>query len=80
MPLVDRVEGPVRVDIEMFSRGGLAILDAIESSGYDTLNHRPALTKWTQLRLLTRALAGRATSKDRDERAVTREEMHVGRR
>ena len=59
------VEGPIRVDIEMFSRGGLAILDAIESSGYDTLNHRPALTKWTQLRLLTRALAGRVTSKDR---------------
>ena len=28
----------MRVDIEMFSRGGLAILDAIESSGYDTLN------------------------------------------
>ncbi len=70
MPLVDSVEGPIRVDIEMFSRGGLAILDAIESSGYDTLNYRPALTKWTQLRLLTRALAGRATSKDRDERAA----------
>jgi phytoene synthase len=73
MPLVGRVEGPIRIDIEMFSRGGLAILDAIESSGYDTLNRRPALTKWTQVRLLTRALAGRATSKDRDERAVTRE-------
>ena len=75
MPLVGRVEGPIRVDIEMFSRGGLAILDAIESSGYDTLNRRPALTKWTQLRLLTRALAGRATAKDRDERPNTRKEL-----
>ena len=73
MPLVGSVEGPIRVDIEMFSRGGLAILDAIESSGYDTLNHRPALTKWTQLRLLTRALAGRATSKDRGEQTVSLE-------
>ena len=73
MPLVGSVEGPIRVDIGMFSRGGLAILDAIESSGYDTLNHRPALTKWTQLRLLTRALAGRATSKDRGEQTVSLE-------
>ena len=73
MPLVGRVQGPIRVDIEMFSRGGLAILDAIESSGYDTLNDRPALTKWTQLRLLTRALAGRATSKDRGEQTVSLE-------
>jgi squalene synthase HpnC/squalene synthase HpnD len=80
MPLVESVEGPLRVDLEMFSRGGLAILDAIESSGYDTLNHRPALTKWTQIRLLTRALAGRAVSKDRDERGrderpIIREQM-----
>ena len=73
MPLVGSVEGPIRVDIEMFSRGGLAILDAIEASGYDTLNDRPALTKWTQLRLLTRALAGRATSKDRGEQTVSLE-------
>ena len=36
----------------MFSRGGLAVLDAIESSGYNTLNHRPAISKWKQVRLL----------------------------
>ena len=45
-----RVEPFLRVDLEMFSRGGLAILDAIETSGYNTLEHRPALTKWTQAR------------------------------
>jgi squalene synthase HpnC len=73
MPLAHRVEGTLRIDIEMFSRGGLAVLDAIESSGYDTLNHRPALTKWSQIRLLTRALAGRAVSKDRDELPITQE-------
>jgi 15-cis-phytoene synthase len=44
------------VDLEMFSRGGLAILDAIESSGFDTLNHRPSLSKWTQVKLLGRTL------------------------
>ncbi|HYL67994.1 MAG TPA: squalene synthase HpnC [Candidatus Limnocylindria bacterium] len=56
MPLARHVDGALRVDIEMFSRGGLAILDAIESSGYNTLEHRPALTKWKQIRLLVRAL------------------------
>jgi squalene synthase HpnC/squalene synthase HpnD len=62
MPLTQRVDGALRIDIEMFSRGGLAILDAIEASGYDTLHQRPALTKWTQMRLLCRALVGRLTA------------------
>ena len=35
------VDGALRTDIELFSRGGLAILDAIEASGYNTLEHRP---------------------------------------
>jgi squalene synthase HpnC len=60
LPLVQRVDGTLRIDIELFSKGGLAILEAIETSGYDTLNHRPALTKWTELGLLGRALASRA--------------------
>jgi squalene synthase HpnC len=56
MPLTNTVEPFLRVDLEMFSRGGLAVLDAIEASGYNTLEHRPALTKWTQLSLLGRTL------------------------
>ncbi len=64
LPLAQTVEPFLRVDLEMFSRGGLAILDAIEASGYNTLEHRPALTKWTQLRLLTGALTSRVFSRD----------------
>jgi squalene synthase HpnC len=56
IPLTRRVEGTLRVDIEMFSRGGIAILDAIEGAGYNTLAHRPTLTKWKQVRLFGRAL------------------------
>ena len=56
MPLAKTVAPFLRVDLEMFSRGGLAILDAIETSGYNTLEHRPALTKWTQFGLLGRTL------------------------
>jgi squalene synthase HpnC len=62
LALVQGVDSTLRVDIELFSRGGLAVLDAIEVQGYDTLNRRPALSKWKQARLLTRALSARAIS------------------
>jgi squalene synthase HpnC/squalene synthase HpnD len=56
-PLADRVNERLRVDIEMFSRGGLAVLDAIAKAGYNTLEHRPSIGKATQARLLVGALA-----------------------
>jgi squalene synthase HpnC len=67
MPLAARVDESLRVDIELFSRGGLAILDAIEQSGYNTLQRRPALSKATKLKLVGRALSGKifgSSSKD----------------
>jgi squalene synthase HpnC len=60
LPLAQMVEGRLRVDIEMFSRGGLAVLDAIENLGYDTLNHRPAIGKSKQTLLLARVLLGQS--------------------
>jgi squalene synthase HpnC/squalene synthase HpnD len=59
MPLADTVDSTLRVDIQMFSRGGLAVLDAIEAIGYNTLERRPSISKARQLGLLARALAGR---------------------
>ncbi|HET8923070.1 MAG TPA: squalene synthase HpnC [Candidatus Acidoferrum sp.] len=56
MPLAKMVDGRLSVDLEMFSRGGLAVLDAIEKMGYDTLHQRPAVSKVKQARLLGRAL------------------------
>jgi squalene synthase HpnC len=56
LPLAKMVRGKLRVDLEMFSRGGLAVLDAIEAMGYDTLHGRPTVSKATQVRLLGRAL------------------------
>jgi squalene synthase HpnC/squalene synthase HpnD len=54
--LTERVDPALRVDVEMFSRGGLAVLDAIAASGYDTLRHRPTIPKSKQLRLVMHAL------------------------
>ncbi len=54
-PLPKLVDGRLSIDLDMFSRGGLAILDAIEACGYDTLHHRPVVTKGKQVRLLGQA-------------------------
>src|SRR6202795_4494813 len=59
LPLAQRVAGTLRADIETFSRGGMAVLDAIETSGYNTLEHRPALSKAAKLKLVARALGSR---------------------
>jgi len=75
MPLVASVDGLIRVDMEMFSRGGLAILDAIELSGHDTLNHRPLISKWKQGRLLAKALASRFLSAPADRELEVIEEV-----
>jgi squalene synthase HpnC len=56
MPLAKKVEGKLSMDLEMFSRGGLAVLDAIEAMGYDTLHRRPEVSKVKQVGLLGRAL------------------------
>src|SRR6201998_2395519 len=56
MPLSKMVQGKLSVDLAMFSRGGLAVLDAIEAMGYDTLHRRPAVSKAKQVRLLGRTL------------------------
>lgn len=61
-PLARCVAGELRVDIELFTRGGLAVLDGIESIGYDTLHRRPVLSRMTQVRLLGAAIFSRLRS------------------
>jgi squalene synthase HpnC len=64
-PLGKMVDARLSVDLELFSRGGLAVLDAIEDMGYDTLHRRPSISKTKQVRLLGRALVTRAMAKNR---------------
>ncbi|HEY6905240.1 MAG TPA: squalene synthase HpnC [Candidatus Acidoferrales bacterium] len=71
LPLVEMVDGALRTDIELFSRGGLAVLDAIETAGYNTLENRPALTKATKLRLLAKALGSRILARTTAKDAAT---------
>jgi squalene synthase HpnC len=59
LPLLDRVGPDVRPDIELFVRGGLAVLRKIERIRYNVWQRRPALAKWEKAALLARALWGR---------------------
>ena len=56
LPLIDRVNRELAVDLDLFSRGGLEILRAIERRGYDVLSGRPAISKGTKLALALRAV------------------------
>jgi squalene synthase HpnC len=59
LPLIKRVPGIVRIDIELFIRGGQAILRKIELQGYNVWRQRPALTRWDKGSLLARVLCRR---------------------
>ncbi len=59
LPLVQMVNRSLALDLELFSRGGLAILQAIEAQDHDVLGRRPSLGKLRKAELALRALAGR---------------------
>jgi squalene synthase HpnC len=59
LPLIGRVQRDLALDLDLFSRGGLEILRAIERRGYDVLSARPAITKSTKIQLALRALSGK---------------------
>lgn len=60
LPLIGRVNRELAVDLDLFSRGGLEILRAVERRDYDVLSARPAISKRTKLALALRALGGKA--------------------
>ena len=45
LPLADRVDRRLAIDLELFSRGGLKVLSKIEEQNYDVLRARPAISK-----------------------------------
>jgi len=59
LPLVKMVNRELAIDLELFSRGGQEILNAIERQGYDVLRARPAISKSRKLMLVLRAGMGK---------------------
>lgn len=59
LPLIGRVNRELALDLDLFSRGGVEILNAIERRDYDVLSARPAIGKATKLQLALRAITGK---------------------
>lgn len=62
-PLTEQVDGVARLDIRLFTLGGLSVLDAIERQGYDVLRRRPVVTKRRKAWLLAKTLLGMKLSR-----------------
>jgi len=59
LPLVGKVEKELAIDLELFTRGGQEILNAIEKLGYAVLGRRPSISKSRKLVLVARAALGK---------------------
>ena len=59
LPLVGKVDKELAVDLELFTRGGQEILNAIEKQGYAVLGCRPSISKRRKLTLVARAALGK---------------------
>ena len=84
LPLARTVDKRLSVDLELFSRGGLLILDKIERQQYVVLHNRPAIGKLERVRLLVATLAraafyqGCMTPLERSYAHCRRRSSHTG--
>ncbi len=64
LPLPSMVDRRLALDLDLFSRGGMRVLDKIADQSYDVLSRRPAISKaervWLLLGSLTRVAFLRA--------------------
>jgi squalene synthase HpnC len=67
LPLIAKVDRALATDIELFSRGGQEILNAIERQDYAVLGNRPAISKTRKLALVARAALGKLLGKPREK-------------
>lgn len=56
LPLARTVDRRLSLDLELFNRGGLKILDKVEALGYDVLSQRPAISKVERAGVLVSSL------------------------
>jgi squalene synthase HpnC len=57
LPLCGMVERRLALDLDLFSRGGMRVLEKIEEQDYNVLAARPAISKSERVRLLLGSLA-----------------------
>ena len=62
-PLTDLVGPRLRLDLRLFTQGGMAVLDAIEARNYDVLSRRPVVSKAVKARLFLAGIGDLAAQK-----------------
>jgi squalene synthase HpnC len=68
LPLLEIVDRELATDLELFSRGGQEILNAIERQHFAVLGNRPAISKSRKLALVACAALGKLFGKGRGRR------------
>jgi squalene synthase HpnC len=63
LPLSRMVDRRLAIDLELFSRGGMKILDKIEAQGWNVFRARPAITKTERVALLMGTLVRQALAR-----------------
>jgi squalene synthase HpnC len=63
LPLVDQVDRRLAIDLDLFSRGGMKVLDKIQRLDYNVLAARPAISKVERVGLLLGAIRRHAFSR-----------------
>jgi squalene synthase HpnC len=59
VPLISKVDRELALDLDLFTRGGREILNAIEKQGFAVLGRRPSISKPRKLALVARAAASK---------------------
>jgi squalene synthase HpnC len=62
LPLINQIRPELALDIELFSRGGQEILNAIEAQDFNVLKSRPSISKPKKLWLVLRAATRKVTA------------------
>jgi squalene synthase HpnC len=57
LPLAQMVDRRLSLDLDLFSRGGMRVLEKIRERDYDVLSARPAISRGERVRLLVSAMA-----------------------
>ena len=55
--LVDRLKGRAKMDIALFTKGGMSVLHAIRQRDYDVLTERPVVTRRRKIMLMAGTIA-----------------------
>jgi phytoene/squalene synthetase len=63
LPLAAMVDRRLAIDLDLFSRGGMRVLEKIAQQGYDVLRARPKVSRMERIGLLLGSVARVAFSK-----------------